>query len=101
MLEARQVGNFRDDFADFANRVIELFDVDVFVKSMSVVIAAGEIDSRNSKCGRKKRNIGKGTECSLKAFAGYVILEIGIVAVVKHGVVRTFAVDFNEEFQGI
>ena len=64
-----------------------------------MVVATREIDGSNAEFGRDKGNVRKGAASSLETFAGDVNLEVGIGAIVKDGVVGTFTVKLNDEFQ--
>ena len=99
ILETRQAGNFGKYVADFDNGVFQFGTVDELVERMSVVITAGEINSRNAEFGSNKRDVGEGAASSLETFAGNVSLKVGIVTIVKHSVIFTFAVKLNDEFQ--
>ena len=101
VLEPRQVDSLRNDFPDSANRVVEFVDVDEFVKSVSVVIAARQIHRRNAKFRRDKRNVGERADSGRETLAGNVRIEVGIVAVVINGVIFAFAVNLDKEFQGV
>ena len=80
---------------------MDFLDVDELVKSVRVVIAAGQIHGRNAKFRRDQRNVGERADSGRETLAGNVRLEVGIVAVVKHGVIFAFAVNLDKEFQGV
>ena len=93
---ARRVG---DNINDLLNHGGELGTIDVFVESVSRVIAAGQIDGSNAKFRRDNGDVRERTLRGLKTFAGDVSLEVGIVAVVINCVARALAVKLDEKFE--
>ena len=81
------------------NQGVELGTIDVFVASVSRVVATGEIDGGNAKFWSDNGNVGEGALCGLEPLAGDVSHEVGIVTAVKNGVVFAFAVKLDDEFE--
>ena len=95
---ARRVG---DNINDIVNHGVELGTVDVFVKSMSRVIATGKIDGSNAKFRRDNGNVGERTLRGLETFAGDVSLKVGIVTAVINGVIFALTVKLDEKFESV
>lgn len=101
ILETWQVCRVADDVDNFGDSAVKFGAVDVLVTIVSRVVTAGKIYGSNPKFGSDNRNVGERTLRSFEAFAGNVSLEIGISTAVKNGVVFSFAVKFDEEFEVI
>ena len=81
------------------NHGFELRTVNVFVSSVGIVVAAGKIDGGYPKFRSDKGDVGEGALRGLEAFAGDVSREVGIVTAVENGVIFSFAVKFDDEFE--
>ena len=66
---------------------------------MSVIITAGEINSRNAEFGSNERDVREGALRGLEALAGDVVLEVNIGAVIENGVVGSAPVNFDDKFE--
>ena len=99
VLKARQCGSVADDVDDLVDSVVKFSEVDILVKTVSVVIAAREINGGNFQFRSDERDVGEGALRSFKTFAGDVGFKFRIGAVVEDSVAIAFAVNFNDELE--
>ena len=99
IFKKRQMRNVADDVNYLANCVVKFGAIDVLVERVCIVVSAGKIDGGNFKFWRANRNVGKGTLRSLETFAGNVSLKVRISATIENGVIFSFAVKLNDEFE--
>ena len=92
----RRVSN---NINDLVNHGVELGTINVLVARVSRVVAAGEIDGGNTKFWSDKGDVGEGALRGLEALAKDVSREVGIITAIINGVIFSFAVKFDNEFE--
>lgn len=66
-----------------------------------MIVSGGEINSGNAEFRSNKRDVGERALSGFKAFAGNIILEIGIGTIIEDGIVFSFTVNLDDKLQGV
>ena len=87
------VGNY---FANFFDCAFKFRANNILVKTVGVIITAGEINGGNAKFRCDERDVGEGALRDLETLAGDILLEVKISALVENSIIGTASVNFND-----
>ena len=99
ILECVQFRRAVEQLARLGDDSLHLREYHILVDGMRIVITAGQIYSGTAEVWRENGNIGKRAPIGFEVLPCYEALEVGIITVIEHGVIRAFTIELNNEME--